>query len=224
MFILFGAGLYTVVYIRHETNTQRQERQVNLQENTCTCLKFQDMQLPCVHAVAVLMKCFANYTQFDIVQKHAHPSYLVVPNMTAGIIMQSVSPPSDDDLFKIKDAGPAVRSFLNRNFGSFEHDDICKAPVEREATHGNKSHKRKQKNPHVGRGSSGARTRGHTNSRSYAISKEAKVVAQHTCKACNRAGRKAPDYDVRDHVSKTCPYEVKLAKVVELFLSSDEEN
>jgi hypothetical protein len=178
-----------VKYINPDNTTQHQEKQVNLLQNTCACLKFQDVQLPCVHAVAVFLKCFANYTQFDIVQKHGHPSYLLVLDMTAGVTMQSVLPPSDDDLFAKKEAGPAIISFLNQisSLGSGSRFDrqICKAPVPREVTHGSTSHKRKQKNPHTGRGSSGACTRGRTNARSYATSKKAKVTAQHTCKDCS---------------------------------------
>lgn len=224
----YVTGIYTVKYADESSPTVHQERHVNLPMKTCTCLKFQDMRLPCVHAMAAAISENTRKTNIEIVHTWCHDSYHVAKeNILDGIAFDNVAPQSDDALRAIAKASPSVSRFLAQASacGQSTSDDgsgetVVKAPPPR-TDHGARKHKRKSANPHIGRGSTGSNTRSRTGSQSYAVTTAEKRQAQHTCKACKNAGRRAPEYNVTNHVAKTCPHELSIPAVI--IIDSDDE-
>jgi hypothetical protein len=94
---------------------------------------------------------------------------------------------------------------------------ILQAPPTAEKAHGNKKFKRMTKK------TAAKATRGTISTRTDAVTPEAKTAARLTCKACNRKGRKPPNFIPTGHRSARCPYENEfLVDKVDLTVSDSE--
>ena len=138
-------------------------RVVDWDVRTCSCLHWQDEDLPCAHAAAVATHLGMSV---DALMEHGTNNFYRVNTALCDLKVNFVPAPTLTELEAFKGADQEVRALL------YEDTEVCLPPFLKKE-HGNKNNKRL-----TARGSTGAKTKGRTQrTRSMAAALEGKKEA-----------------------------------------------
>ena len=169
---------------------------VNLECRSCSCLLWQDRDLPCGHGSAAMIK--SGLTSEESQLKHGAAHFYRVMNLDDMTTVNFIPLPSASELQSKK---AAEKADLAQIIWSSDEEEPCSAPAIK-VSHGNSTHKRKK-------GGSGA-TRGRTmRTRSAVTGAVGKKKARQGCALCRFAGRIGDE--MFKHKSTTCPHKASAA-------------
>ena len=170
------------------------DRTVNMEDNTCSCGKWQDKNMPCGCAAGVAV--YSGLGINALMDKGAACYYRVQPGMT-DVEVVPVPKPTLAALALAKaakeDAGKTRHlAWASSTNGGASEVDACLPPTTTKQDHENKKNKRYSKTR--GRGSGGGAAKGRTQkaASSTAVKYDA-ARARQMCAACAKAGRTGPD-------------------------------
>lgn len=150
--------------VKHMSNTgEHVTRVVDWDMRTCSCLHWQDEDLPCAHAAAVATHLGMSV---DALMEHGANNFYRVNTALCDLKINFVPAPTNTELEALKGADQEVRALL------YEDVKVCLPPFLKQ-DHGNKKNNRL-----IARGSIGAKTKARTQrTRSMAAALEGKKEA-----------------------------------------------
>ena len=97
-----GSGVYLVTYVDSNSSEVHKQRKVNLTMKTCSCNQYQDLQIPCLHAVAAILTLHNEMLSLlQVMEMYGSNIYRVREGIMDDVIFEHVIAP-DVDILRAK--------------------------------------------------------------------------------------------------------------------------